>query len=149
MPGGRPTDYDPAYCDQVIEYGKQGKSRAWIAAKLDVVHQTLKNWEAVHPEFLEAMTRAAQFSQMWWEDAGQVGMVADKFNSSVWSRSMAARFPNDWREKTAHVGGDDNDPPIKQELTVTADAFTRRILGAHARATAESGAGEAADPDQS
>jgi len=147
MAGGRPTDYDPAYCDQVIEYGKQGKSRAWIAAKLDVVHQTLKNWEAVHPEFLEAMTRASQFSQMWWEDAGQVGMVGDKFNSSVWSRSMAARFPNDWREKVAHVG-DKSEDPIQQEVTLTADDFTRRMLSAHARAAAASGTGEAADQDQ-
>lgn len=96
----RPTEYDPSYCDKVIEFGKLGKSRTWIAAALDCCRQTLVNWEKAHPEFLDAMTRAQVYAQQWWEDAGQDGMVADKFNSSVWSRSMAARFPDDWREKS-------------------------------------------------
>lgn len=95
----RPTEYKQEYCEQVIEYGKQGKSLAWIAAELDVVKQTLFNWCDVHPEFLDALTRAKQESQRWWEDAGQVGMVAPGFNASIWSRSMAARFPDDWREQ--------------------------------------------------
>ena len=52
---------------------------------------------------------------MWWEDAGQDGMVGEKFNGQVWGRSMAARFPDEWREKTAVVG-DANEPPV--QLTV-------------------------------
>jgi hypothetical protein len=98
MPGGRPTDYDPAYCQQVLDLGKQGKSKAYMAAQIGVVRQTLENWSQAHPEFLDAITRAMQLSQAWWEDAGQTGLTADKFSASVWSRSMAARFPEDWRE---------------------------------------------------
>lgn len=26
MPAGRPSDYDPAYCERVIELGREGKS---------------------------------------------------------------------------------------------------------------------------
>jgi len=96
--GGRPTDYDPSYCESVIEWGAQGKSKTWMAAEIGVSKQTLLNWEERHPEFFDAITRAMALSQQWWEDAGQTGMTADKFNSSVWSRSMAARFPDDWRE---------------------------------------------------
>jgi hypothetical protein len=94
----RPTDYDPAFCDEVIEYGRAGKSLTWIATELGVVKQTVHNWMAAHPEFLDAMTRAKELSQRWWEDKGQEGMEQQGFNSSVWSRSMAARFPDDWRE---------------------------------------------------
>lgn len=100
MPAGRPSLYDPAYCEKVIEWGSKGKSKAWIAAELDVIPQTLDNWADEHPEFLGALTRAVTKSQQWWEDAGQSGLATPGFNSSVWSRSMAARFPNDWREKT-------------------------------------------------
>lgn len=100
MPAGRPSTYDPAYCEAVIEYGKRGKSKTWMASELNVHRDTINEWERVHPEFSDAMTRALQFSQRWWEDAGQNGMVADKFNSSVWSRSMAARFPEEWRENS-------------------------------------------------
>jgi hypothetical protein len=95
----RPTEYKQEYCEQVIEYGKQGKSVAWMAAELGVCKQTLHNWAEAHPEFLDAFTRAKLEAQRWWEDAGQNGMVAPGFNASIWSRSMAARFPEDWREQ--------------------------------------------------
>lgn len=97
--GGRPTDYRPEYCDSVVKWGKQGKSKAWMCAELDVVDQTLRNWCDAHPEFLEAITRGLKHSQKWWEDKGQDSLDKAGFQGSVWSRSMAARFPDDWREK--------------------------------------------------
>lgn len=133
MPAGRPTDYRPEYCDKVIEWGKQGKSKTWIASEIGVTRETLYEWERVHPEFSDAMARAKVFEQRWWEDAGQDGMKLQGFGQSIWSRSMAARFPKEWREKTAHVGGDEDDNPIKQEITLGADAFTRTIVGIAAK----------------
>lgn len=135
MPAGRPTQYRPEYCESVIEWGKQGKSRTWIASEIGVTRETLYEWERVHTEFSDAMARAKVFEQRWWEDAGQDGMKLQGFGQSIWSRSMAARFPKEWREKTAHVGGDDGDNPIKQEVTLGADAFTRAIVGIAARST--------------
>jgi hypothetical protein len=102
MPAGRPTDYRPEYCADVIEFGSQGKSLTWMAATLGIAKSTLQLWEKDIPEFSVAMTRARALSQLWWEDAGQNNMVMGPgqgtFNASVWSRSMAARFPEDWRE---------------------------------------------------
>lgn len=106
LPRGRPTSYDPGYCELVINYGGQGKSRAWIAAQLGVVPATVDNWEKAHPEFLGAMTRAKVLEQQWWEDVGQTCLVMEvgkSFSQSTWSRSMAARFPKDWREKTEQL----------------------------------------------
>jgi hypothetical protein len=103
----RPSDYRPEYCERVIELGKQGYSVVEMADELDVSRNTLEtNWPAAHPEFLEALTRAREASQAWWEKAGRTGMLMSGFNSSVWSRSMAARFPRDWREVkgTEHTG---------------------------------------------
>ncbi len=100
----RPSDYSPEFCDQVIEWGKAGKSKAWMAANLGVARQTLDNWCQSHPEFLDAITRAMDLSQAWWEDLGQshiVSVQGQSLNAGVYSRSMAARFPSDWREKTA------------------------------------------------
>lgn len=145
--GGRPTKYHPSYCDRVVEYGRAGKSRAWIAAELGVVKQTLLNWASENPEFLDALEYANTLSQQWWEDAGQSGMTADKFNNGVWSRSMAARFPEDWREKVAHVG-DRTEDPIQQSITLDADAFTRRIIGAASRASEGSEVGRPEPADQ-
>lgn len=98
---GRPTDYRPEFCERVVEWGTIGKSKAWMAAKLGVCKRTIHLWEQRYPDFLSALDRAKALEQMWWEDSGQDGMTGDKFNGQVWGRSMAARFPDDWRESKA------------------------------------------------
>ena len=119
MPGGRPTDYDPEYCNRVIELGKTGASRVEIACELEVVTETLKNWERAHPEFLVAMTRALQLSQVWWEREGRSNLKAAVFQASMWSRSMAARFPHDWRETTRQEQSGINGAPIETKNEIT------------------------------
>jgi hypothetical protein len=94
----RPTEYKQEYCETIIEAGKQGKSIAWMASELEVNKDTIYEWARVHPEFSVALACARAHSQRWWEDAGQAGMDKPGFGASVWSRSMAARFPEDWRE---------------------------------------------------
>ena len=95
---GRPTKYRPEMCEQVIEWGKLGKSRAWMCSRLDISHQTLLRWEAENDVFREALTCAEMHAQAHWEDLGHDNIAAQTFQSSVWSRSMAARFPKTWRE---------------------------------------------------
>lgn len=95
---GRPTKYRPEMCEQVIEWGKLGKSRAWMCSRLDIGTTTLAVWEQKHDAFREALTRAEMHAQAHWEDLGHDNITAQTFQSSVWSRSMAARFPKTWRE---------------------------------------------------
>ena len=133
MPAGRPSVYDPTLCDLVVEWGKLGKSRTWIASEIGITRETLYSWEAKYPEFSDALARAKVFEQRWWEDEGQSGLRLQGFGQSIWSRSMAARFPKEWREKTALVGGDEGDSPVRQEITVGADAFTRTMASLAAR----------------
>lgn len=118
-PVGRPSTYDPAYCEQVIGWGREGKSRTWIAATIGVTRQTLGNWEQAHPEFLHAMALAKGLEQLWWEDAGQSGMLMQGFGSSVWSRSMAARFPDEWRENSRQEVTGANGGAIQHEVRRT------------------------------
>jgi transposase len=108
-PVGRPSLYDPKYCEEVIALGKIGKSTEAIGAILGVGTKTLYNWRDQNPEFLHALELAKEFELQWWEDIGQTHMVenkeSDKLNASIWSRSMAARFPKKYRES------------VKQEIT--------------------------------
>jgi len=99
MAGGRPTDYRAEYCEQVVELGRQGKSKAQIAATLDASRQTLDNWASAHPEFLDAITHARDLALAWWEDQAQTNLATSGFNANLWSRSMAARFPADYTER--------------------------------------------------
>jgi hypothetical protein len=109
---GRPSLYDEAYCERVIELGRQGMSVVEIACEIGVARATLEtNWPAEHPEFLEAFTRAREEAQAWWERAGRVGMLEKSIDSAIFSRSMAARFPKDWREvKGTELSGPDGSP---------------------------------------
>ena len=99
----RPTEYDPSFCDVVIAQGKLGKSIVQMALACGVCLTTLKTWAAEHPEFLAAFTLAKEYSLQWWESIAQTHMIeepgAAKINQGVWSRSMAARFPDDYTEK--------------------------------------------------
>lgn len=108
---GRPSPYREAFCEKVIEWGKYGKSRTWFAAELGVSRKTLLEWRSAYPDFRAALEIADAFSQQWWEDAGQSGMTSeDPFNAAIWSRSMAARFPEEWREKKDLTVTDDREP---------------------------------------
>jgi hypothetical protein len=66
-------------------------------------------WRDVHPEFLHALEEAKQHELAWWEDQADAYMVETKdgprLNATLWSRSMAARFPKKYRES------------VKQEIT--------------------------------
>lgn len=139
-PGGRPTDYLPEYCASVVEWGKQGKSKAWMCAELDIVDQTMRNWGEAHPEFLEAITRGLKHSQKWWEDKGQDNLETTGFQSSMWSRSMAARFPDDWREKSSTELSGPNQGPIQHEDVSAISLIESRIDSIVARKRAEGSA---------
>ena len=108
-PVGRPSLYDPAYCEQVIELGSKGKSIEQIGSILGIGTRTLFTWRDTHEEFQHALELAKELEQAWWEDMAQSYMVEEKesakLNTGLWSRSMAARFPKKYRES------------VKQEIT--------------------------------
>lgn len=96
---GRPTEYKPEYCEKVIEWGRLGKSIAWMAASLDVHKDTLYEWQKQYHDFSDALAKARCQSQKWWEDKGQDNLETPVFKDSMWRANMAARFQDDWREK--------------------------------------------------
>lgn len=121
-PVGRPSLYDPAYCQKVIELGKQGKSIAQMASVLNVSYTSLQRWREEHEEFRVALEDAQYFAQAWWEDQAQCYMVEEKesakLNVGLWSRSMAARFPKTYRESTKQEITGADGAPLLSNLTV-------------------------------
>ena len=115
---GRPSSYKPEYADRVIEMGREGWSVVEMAADIGVARNTLETeWPDKHEEFSQAFAHARELSQAWWERQGRLGLSADKFNAQLYSRSMAARFPKDWREsKEQRLAGADGGA-VKVEQT--------------------------------
>jgi hypothetical protein len=98
-PPWRPSKYNPDFCDQVVTFGAEGKSRTWIAAQLGVLPDTMNEWAKVHPDFSDALTYAKALEQAYWEDLGRQHITTTGFAQNCWSRNMAARFPKEWRER--------------------------------------------------
>lgn len=93
---GRPTKYDPKYCDEIVEFMSDGSSLTGFAAHIMVTRETVYEWERKHPDFSDAIKVARQKSQEWWEKAGKSGLFMGKedgtFSQSAWIFNMKARF---------------------------------------------------------
>lgn len=92
---GRPSDYDPKYCDEIVEFMKDGSSIVAFAAHIGVVDSTIYEWAKKHPEFSRAKKVALQKSQAWWESQARDGLFMGErqsFSQSVWIFNMKARF---------------------------------------------------------
>jgi len=114
-PVGRPTLYDPKYCEEVVTLGRIGKSVEQIAANLNVSLRTIYLWRDTYEDFMHALDDAKTYEQAWWEEQASAYMVenkeSDRLNATLWSRSMAARFPKKYRESTkTEITGADGAP---------------------------------------
>lgn len=109
MTAGRPTTYKPSYCDRVIALGREGKSQCEIAEAIGVARTTMRGWAEQNPAFAEALKRAKDFEQAWWERTAREGLRDHAFNAALWSRSVSARFREDYTERR-EVGGIDGQP---------------------------------------
>jgi hypothetical protein len=100
MPTGRPSKYDPAFCDAVIKCGQEGMSKAEMAAELGVAYSTFDLWAQQHPEFSEAVKEARRLSQAWWEKQGRIATFGaiDGFNATSYIFQMKNRFREDWND---------------------------------------------------
>lgn len=109
MPAGRPTKYDPAMCETVIECGEQGMGKLEMCKELGIDYSTFEAYQEKHTEFSRAVKRALQLSQAWWEGKGREATFGgvDGFNATSYIFNMKNRFREDWRDKhdIEHSGG--------------------------------------------
>lgn len=102
-PGGRPTKYDPSYCDIVIEWMEQGYSATAVAGKLRISRSTFYKWAEANPEFSDALNIGRACSQAWWEDKLRTVAETNEGNASAAIFGVKNRGAEDWLEadKTA------------------------------------------------
>lgn len=64
---GRPSDYDPKFCDEIVNFCAKGFSITAFACSIDVTRDTLYEWEKTRPDFSDAIKRARTYRQVFWE----------------------------------------------------------------------------------
>ena len=114
MTAGRPTSYDPKYCQMLIEHMSKGLSYDTFPPAIGVALSSIYLWEKNHPEFSEAKKEGTRAGMLFWEQAGINGMVGgiQNFNAACWIFNMKNRFK--WRDRNEVVGDPDNPITIQQ-----------------------------------
>jgi hypothetical protein len=97
---GRPTLYDPSFCQKAIDIMKNGGSRNSVAAELGVIRETLSEWEKKYLDFSDAMKIAQTLSEQWWEKHALENLHNRDFNTKLWDINMQNRFKWSRREQT-------------------------------------------------
>jgi hypothetical protein len=95
---GRPTKYDPKYCNQVVSLMIKGLSKDAVAGQLGISRDTLYEWCQAHEEFSDSIKIGEAKSRYYWEKIGMDGMIGKVkgFRPAVWIFIMKNRFG--WRD---------------------------------------------------
>jgi len=98
---GRPSKYDPDYCDQIMEHMQEGASIASFAAEIGVARSTINQWAEDYLEFSEALKIGKAKCAAWWERQLRGIAVAGGGPGAATAvifglKNMAA---DDWRDK--------------------------------------------------
>jgi hypothetical protein len=131
MPAGRPTSYDPKFCEMLIDHMAKGYSFESFGSVTDTCKDTLYEWVKVHPEFSDSRKKALDKNRFWWETQaienilnkkemtrdkdGNTVLVETSINAPIWIFNMKNRFKEEWRDK--------------QEIETTPPELTVRITG--------------------
>lgn len=107
MAGGRPTDYNPKYCEEIIEFfdkepweeTENGRvpcklpTLARFAVDRGVCRETVWNWSQTHPEFFNAIKRAKAIQEDLLVQNGLTALY-DKTLSIFCLKNLS-----DWKDK--------------------------------------------------
>jgi hypothetical protein len=80
-PVGRPTSYNPEYCQVIEQLGADGLTVIELAVSLGVKKQTLYDWAALHPDFADAFTRAKESSEAFFTRTVRENLSNRDFNA--------------------------------------------------------------------
>ena len=94
---GRPTTYDEAYCEQVIEFMGQGYRQTAIAAEISVARSTINEWMGAHSEFSEAVKIGQARRTGCLERTLIKGETGPKVTAHIFALKNAD--PEGWRDK--------------------------------------------------
>jgi len=117
-PGGRPTKYRPEYCEQAIEFMRDGYSATAFAGHIGVSFSALKLWMDEYPEFMAAIKAARAASAKWWETALRNTAVTGTGNATACIFGVKNRSQDEWKDKQEHdhTSSDGSMSPTRIEI---------------------------------
>ena len=94
---GRPTKYDPDYCEQVLEVMGTGLSLTAFAGVVGVARSTINEWLLAHPDFAAAV-RVGQAKRVYYLERSMLdGDIGARITSRIFALKNAD--PEEWRDR--------------------------------------------------
>lgn len=126
---GRPTKYDPAFCEVVEREMATGLSLAAVAGVLGVARSTINQWIADHPDFSEAVQRSKATRLLHWERAAL--RVATTGGGPGTSTMIIFGLKNmggdEWTDTTKTELSGPNGAPIQAEVTSARELLSGKL----------------------
>jgi hypothetical protein len=103
-PMGRPTLYEEAFCQGIVDFMAQGYSMTAYAGSIGVCKDTLVEWGRVHPAFSVAIARGKAARTMTLERE----LLSSGEGPVVQARQYALKnaAPDEWRDRREITGAD-------------------------------------------
>lgn len=110
MPAGRPTDFQPAMGEEILQLMAGGLSLAASAASLGIHRQRVYEWMERHPEFADTIKLAQAKRQLFLERRLLSASDGPVVTSTIFALKNAG--PEDWRDKQDHDHRHDVSDPL-------------------------------------
>ena len=106
MAAGRPSKYDPAFCDVAREFMVEGYSVTALAGHIGVARSTVFKWAEENEEFSDALKSGQASAALWWEKALRQVAISGEGNASAAIFGVKNRSSEEWKDKqeVQHVG---------------------------------------------
>jgi transposase-like protein len=129
---GRPTKYDPAFCQQIIDEMAKGFSLDAASVRIGVNASSLYAWQKEHPDFSKAIEEGRRKAIQWWEERALNVAEGKPGNQQMISLALRnrSRSANGWvdTQKLEHSGPDGS--PIQTQNTLDVSALNSDQLDA-------------------
>lgn len=117
-PVGRPSKYDPKYCDMAVEFLRDGYSVTALAGKIGVARSTVFKWAEENEQFSDALKTGQALAALFWEDRLRDVAMTGEGNATAAIFGVKNRSREEWRDKheVDHSSTDGSMKPTVIEL---------------------------------
>ncbi|HEY3797960.1 MAG TPA: hypothetical protein VGL58_06360 [Caulobacteraceae bacterium] len=85
--------FDPSFVERALAAGREGKSRAEIAAQLGLGTKALAALEAANKDFAAALDLADAEARAWWDRLPREAVTqGGTFHPTAWAKAVTHRF---------------------------------------------------------
>lgn len=111
---GRPSLFDPSYCDMVIEHMAKGHSLTSFAGVISCDPRTVTRWaseadDQSKPAFCHAVKVGRAKAVIWWEERARAVASGEDGNATMVIFGLKNRAKDDWADMTrTEISGEVN-----------------------------------------